>query len=62
MPYYSTEGKVCDYLNHIDSIVAQNKVTMTETNIKEITDNYSWKHLVNQHEEYFSWLMNQQRK
>ena len=60
--YYSTEGKVCDYLNHIDSIVAQNKVTMTETNIKEITDNYSWKHLVNQHEEYFSWLMNQQRK
>jgi hypothetical protein len=44
-------------LDDIDSIVVEHKNRIVEANLAEIRENYSWEHLVDQHEEYFKWLI-----
>ena len=55
--YYDGEDAVTALLNDIDNIVANNKERIVKNNLEEIRTNYSWEHLVDQHEEYFKWLM-----
>lgn len=57
--YYPAAEKVTEYLNNIDDIAPKNKVTFTANNIEVIRNEYSWEHLVDEHEKYFKWLLEQ---
>ena len=48
-------------LNDIENICAQHKKAFTDGNVEEIKNEYSWEHLVDQHEEYFKWLLEQKK-
>lgn len=51
-----------EYLNDIDSITEKNKTVFTARNIDVIRNEYSWEHLVDEHEKYFYWLMEQNNR
>jgi len=55
--YYDGAESVTKLLNDIDNIVSCNKERIVANNLEEIRTNYSWEHLVDQHEEYFKWLI-----
>lgn len=55
--YYGNAEKVMELLNNIDDICAKYKKTYTEANIDVINKEYSWEHLVDQHEQYFKELL-----
>jgi len=55
--YYDSPEAVTKLLNDIDTIVAENKERIVQNNLDTIRTDYSWEHLVDQHEEYFQWLM-----
>ena len=55
--YYGNPDDVTKILDDIDSIVVEHKNRIVEANLAEIRENYSWEHLVDQHEEYFKWLI-----
>ena len=57
--YYPSAEKVTENLNSIDEIVKKNKATFTARNIEVIRNEYSWEHLVDEHEKYFKWLIEQ---
>ena len=57
--YYPSAEKVAEYFNNIDDIAKKNKVTFTANNIEVIRNEYSWEHLVDEHERYFKWLLEQ---
>ena len=59
--YYPNAEKVTEMLNDIESICTQHKKNFTDGNVEEIKNEYSWEHLVDQHEEYFKWLLAQKR-
>jgi len=44
-------------MNEVDNLAYKYKATYIAENLKEIRTQYSWKHLVDQHEEYFKWLL-----
>ena len=48
-------------LNDIENICAKHKKAFTDGNVEEIKNEYSWEHLVDQHEEYFKWLLEQKK-
>lgn len=60
--YYPTSGKVTGLLNEIDKIATAQKSVFTNNNLDEIRNEYSWEHLVDEHERYFKWLLDQKRK
>ena len=60
--YYPTVEKVTEYLDNIDAIAENYKKTFTTNNIKVIRNEYSWEHLVDEHEKYFYWLLEQSGK
>lgn len=60
--FYQDEKKVTELLNQIDDLVDKYKANIVAANLAEIRENYSWEHLVDQHEEYFNWLIADQRK
>ena len=60
--YYPTVEKVTEYLDNIDAIAENYKKTFTTNNIKVIRNEYSWEHLVDEHEKYFYWLLEQNKK
>lgn len=60
--FYKDAADVTALLNDMERLVAENKERIVEGNLKEIRENYSWEHLVDQHEEYFEWLMKDGRK
>lgn len=60
--YYSDAASITNLLNNIDNIVSENKERIVAANLKEIRENYSWEHLIDQHEEYFKWLLADGRK
>lgn len=59
--YYHNTEKVTDLLNDIDNIVNKNKKELTDANIEIIKKEYSWEHLIDQHEKYFKWLLDHKK-
>lgn len=57
--YYPSASKVSEFLDNIDTIVDKHKVEFIAKNIDVIRNEYSWKHLVDEHEKYFKWLLEQ---
>lgn len=55
--YYDSTDSVMHLLNDIDSIVQKKKDKFIVANIDVIRTEYSWKHLVDQHEDYFRWIL-----
>ena len=60
--YYPTVEKVTEYFDNIDTIAENSKKTFTTNNIEVIRNEYSWEHLVDEHEKYFKWLMEQNNR
>lgn len=60
--YYSSTKKVTELFNDIDNIVRKSKAIFTTNNIEVIKKEYSWTHLVDEHEQYFKWLLEQCKK
>ena len=59
--YYPNAEMVTEMLNDIENICTQHKKNFTDGNVEEIKNEYSWEHLVDQHEEYFKWLLEQKK-
>ena len=57
--YYPSAEKVTEYLNNMDSIADKYKKAYTSANTEVIRNEYSWEHLVDEHEKYFYWLLEQ---
>ena len=60
--YYPTAEKVAEYLDNIEAIAGNDKKAFTANNIEVIRNEYSWEHLVDEHEKYFYWLLEQSDK
>ena len=60
--YYPSADKVAEYLNRIDTMAEESKIQYTANNIEVIRNEYSWEHLVDEHEKYFQWLLEQNEK
>jgi glycosyltransferase involved in cell wall biosynthesis len=56
--YYCNTEQVTEFLNNLDSTVAQYKKQYTERNLEVIRNEYSWEKLVDEHEKYFLWMIN----
>ena len=56
--YYSNTEQVVEILNNLDATVAQYKKLYTERNLEVIRNEYSWEKLVDEHEKYFLWMIN----
>lgn len=59
--YYSSSRQVVSVLNRMDDIVIQHKNQYIANNLEEICVEYSWEKLVDEHEQYFEWLLEQKR-
>lgn len=59
--YYSSSEQVVSVLNRMDDIVVQHKNLYIANNLEEIRVEYSWEKLVDEHEKYFEWLLEQKR-
>lgn len=59
--YYGNADDVCGLLNKIDDEVCAKKEQLVKRNWEEIKTVYSWEKLVDEHEKYFNWLLNQKR-
>lgn len=57
--YYPSASIVSEFLDNIDTIVDKHKVEFIAKNIDIIRNEYSWEHLVDEHEKYFKWLLEQ---
>ena len=60
--YYPSADKVAEYLNRIYTMAEESKIQYTANNIEVIRNEYSWEHLVDEHEKYFQWLLEQNEK
>lgn len=59
--YYSSSVEVADLLNNIKDMAALHKACFIDNNLEEIRNEYSWEKLVDEHEKYFTWLLEQKR-
>lgn len=59
--YYGNADDVCGLLNKIDDEVGGKKESLVKRNREEIKTVYSWEKLVDEHEKYFNWLLNQKK-
>ena len=59
--YYRNADDVCELLNRIDEEVSAKKESLVNRNWEEIKTVYSWEKLVDEHEKYFNWLLNQKK-
>ena len=60
--YYPSADKAAENLNRIDTMAEESKIQYTANNIEVIRNEYSWEHLVDEHEKYFQWLLEQNEK
>lgn len=51
--YYKDSSAVVELLNNINELAAKDKQSFVSNNLEVIRNEYSWEHLVDQHEEYF---------
>lgn len=56
--YYKSTNDVVQLLNSIDTIIDQHKSDYTLNNLNVIRSEYSWEKLVDEHEKYFEWILN----
>ncbi len=57
--YYPSAEQVTEFLDGMDKLTKDNKEACTANNIEVIRNEYSWEHLVDEHERYFKWLLEQ---
>ena len=59
--YYRNADDVCCLLNRIDDEINEKKELLVNCNWEEIKIVYSWEKLIDEHEKYFYWLLNQKK-
>lgn len=59
--YYSDSSQVTYFFDEMPSLVSQYKAAYTAYNLSLIQDSYSWDKLVDEHERYFYWLLEEQK-
>lgn len=59
--YYGDAEGVTLLLDNINVLSSKYREQYVNTNLKEIRSEYSWEKLVDEHEKYFEWLMEQKR-
>ena len=59
--YYGSAEEVSDLLDHIEENEVVHRQQFVDGNLEVIRKEYSWNHLVDQHEAYFKWLLEQKR-
>lgn len=60
--YYSDNTTVTELLNNIDDLAQTHKKIFIESNLEIIRKDYSWEKLVDEHEKYFLWLLEEYKK
>ena len=55
--YYNNQEDVKNILNNLDALVAHHKQQYTERNLEVIRNDYSWEKLIDEHEKYFEWML-----
>lgn len=59
--YYQSADNVTTLLNQIDKLANSHKSEFIKNNLEVIRTEYSWEKLVDEHEKYFHWLLEQKR-
>lgn len=59
--YYGSSEGITAMLNDIDNIAQKDKANFIAGNLEEIRNEYSWEKLVDEHEKYFKWLLEQRQ-
>lgn len=59
--YYGSTDAATEMLDGIDQAVSTHKKEYTERNLEVIRRDYSWEKLVDEHEEYFKWMLSQRK-
>lgn len=59
--YYGNAGSVTQLLDNIYALGGKYRERYVNANLEEIRSGYSWEKLVDEHEKYFEWLMEQKR-
>ena len=59
--YYGSTDAATEMLDGIDQAVSIHKKEYTERNLEVIRRDYSWEKLVDEHEEYFKWMLSQRK-
>ena len=59
--YYETSEDVRRVLDRIDDEISGKKESIINGNWKEIKTEYSWEKLIDEHEKYFEWVLNQKK-
>lgn len=60
--YYPDHINVTNLLNNIESLAETHKKSFIENNLEVIRKEYSWEKLVDEHEKYFLWLLNEYKR
>ena len=60
--YYGSTDDAMNIMNNLESIVAAHKVDYTAKNLEIIRTKYSWEKLVDEHEKYFLWMLEDAKK
>lgn len=60
--YYQSTEDVTKLLNDIDNIVNKYKSDFTSDNLDIIRNEYSWEKLIDEHEKYFKWILEDAKK
>lgn len=60
--YYSNHTTVTDLLNNIDKLAQAHKNIFIQNNLEVIRNEYSWEKLVDEHEKYFLWLLQEHKQ
>ncbi len=55
--YYASPDDVARLLDSIDEAAKEKKTDYTAANLDIIRSEYSWQHLIDQHEKYFRWML-----
>lgn len=55
--YYSSDEQVTGLFNKMDELVLQSKKSFTGNNLDVIRKEYSWERLIDDHEKYFLWML-----
>ena len=59
--YYGSPDDVKKLLNEIDTHASEHKELFIKNNLDVIRKEYSWEKLVDEHEKYFKWMLEQKR-
>lgn len=60
--YYDSVFAVTEVLNKMDAIADEYKQLYIQNNLSIIRDEYSWDKLIDEHEKYFEWLLEDSKK